>query len=500
MSLWKDKNSQEKKECKERRRKFLLAVNDKPLKIQFDKYFKVIGFGHEAVLKEFETYKVENSKLSQFLQYQKHEAEIREKNNTKNYSYDHSYDHSYDYSIDITKDDPTVLSASKIKQYEDALNRIPNGNWYEKLIVRFYISTEWIIEDWARKNNLDYIDYNEKNPYSPQDCNVAGVDIDVKTTLSVGKNWRKRPYYTRNSVEVKNEVQVAVSSAINSSSDDISYHTIQGIFDPVIYKNINHELKFLSVSSNFKNPCYFHPLDCYFLDKNIYEKIFDEEVKNKFENLNLDEEVFQYFLASPYYLTGIFHSISDSAIALKNLLEIHLKESHYDFIPIILELVDKKSIYLLPHYLADYLIVKIVKKEQIDKNLMNTVFSIFQPNIEQKIYIKNLFKLVELLPEVRCKWHSEESIEDMEISFLDGHIPTFQLVCPREPTKQTTIYSYSWKTGQTVIYSRESTCSSPECGGLTHKLKDFETKQMLTYCKATCSEFGRQAHKSNNKY
>ena len=71
----------------------------------------------------------------------------------------------------------------------------------------------------------------------------------------------------------------------------------------------------------------------------------------------------------------------------------------------IVELLDKKSIYLLPHFFADYLIGKIKNKEKIDKNLTNIIFSIFKPNNDQEIYINNLFKLIEILPKVVCKWH-----------------------------------------------------------------------------------------------
>ena len=66
MSLWKDKNSQEKKECKERRRKFLLAVDDKPLKIQIDKYFGVIGRGFEAINKSLKPTKLKNQNYLNF--------------------------------------------------------------------------------------------------------------------------------------------------------------------------------------------------------------------------------------------------------------------------------------------------------------------------------------------------------------------------------------------------------------------------------------------------
>jgi hypothetical protein len=473
----KNKNPQEKKECEERRRHFLQVVANKPLVIQIDKYFGVIAHGFQKVNEEFERYGVPNEKLSQILWLQKIHYEI-----ITNFQ---SNSLSYEYSVDIKKDDPPDLSPNKIKQYKAALNRNPGDNWYQELIIRFYITTEWIMEDWAKRNNLDYIDYNETDSFSPQDCRVAGVDIDVKTTLSIGENYREMPYYTRNEQVVQNEVQVGISSSVSKSSDEISFHCIQGIFDPSIYNKIDLELKYLSVSSKLKNPCYFHPLKSYFLET------------HKYENFNYDEDVIEYWVKS-HNLTAIFHSIGDSSVALKSLLEFQLKDFHYDLIPIILELVEKESIFLLPHYFADYLLSKIHNKQKIDTNLVDIVSSIFQLNEDQEIYIKNLFKLVKVLPKVTCKWHPEEGIKDMEIKFLDGHIPTFQVVCSHDPQKQTTIYSYSWKTGQTVIYSKEAVCPSTNCGGLTHKRKDYFSKQVEIFCKSSCITYGREAHNSNN--
>jgi len=476
--LWINKTSQEKKECEERRRVFLQIVANKPLASQIDKYFSVIGGGFQAVHKEFEDYGIDNPKLNQILWLQKIHSDINinfEKNSYSN-----------EYAIAIKTDDPPNLSLSKIKQYKDALNRNPGGSWYEKLIVRFYITTEWIMEDWAKKHNLVYIDYNEKDPFSHQDCNVADVDIDVKTTLSIGENYREMPYYTRNEQVVQNEVQVGISSNVSKSDDEVSFHSIQGIFDPSRYNKIDLELKYLSVHSKLKNPCYFHPLQSYFL------------ATYKFENFSYDEDVIKYWIKS-HDLTAIFHSISDSSVAIERLLESQLQVFHYDLIPMIVELLDKKSIYLLPHFFADYLIGKIKNKEKIDNNLTNIIFSIFKPNNDQEIYINNLFKLIEILPKVVCKWHPKEGIGDMEIKFIDGHIPTFQVVCSHDPQQQTTIYSYSWKTGQTVIYSNKDLCPSDNCGGLTHVKKDYYSKKIEVFCKRSCAQYGWAAHNSNNK-
>ena len=59
-------------------------------------------------------------------------------------------------------------------------------------------------------------------------------------------------------------------------------HNILGIFDPSKYNNIKSPLKYLPVFSQVKNPCYFHPLENYFLSN------------TKYENLNYDEDVIKY--------------------------------------------------------------------------------------------------------------------------------------------------------------------------------------------------------------
>ena len=471
MPLWNDKNSQKKIEFKERRRNFLLAVADNPLKTQIDTYFGVIGRGLEAINKEFETYEVENPKLNQLLYLKSIQAKI-----------DSSIDSNQYYAILIDQ----ALSESKKNQYKEALDHNKIDTWFEKLKIRFYITTEWVMEDWANRNDLDYLDYNEINPYSPQDCKIAGIDVDVKTTVSIG-SYHGLPYYTRNNEVARNEIQVAITSSIPKSDSEFSNHFILGIFDSSKYESINLELSFLSIVSNFKNPCYFHPLQFYFLSS------------FQFEYIDYDQDVIDYWIKSER-IEAIAQSIKDSSGFFKKTLKTNINSFHRDLIPIVEELIRKKSLYLLPHYFADFLIQKIQKKEYININLKDTVFSIYKPNEHQELYIDNLFKLFEILPKVRCKWHPEEGIRDMEIKFIDGHIPTFQAVCSHDPSRQTSIYTYSWKTGQTLIYKSEAICSSPECGGLTHKVKDFKSKKMLTYCKAGCSEFGKQAHKSNNKY
>jgi len=467
---WKDKNSHKKNESNLTRGLFLKNESLKPLGDQIHNYIELNSIDLHKALEEFSSYGISNSKLTQFLHLKSIEAKIE--TNTE------SIFESSQYYVVIDES----LSENKKKQYKEALDRNEFDNWYEKLKIRFYITTEWIMEDWAYKNNLDYEDYNEISPFSPQDCKVDGVDIDVKTTVSIG-SYHGLPYFTRNNQVVKDEVQVAITSSVPKSDDKYSHHFILGIFDSSNYELINLDLNFLSIDSHLKNPCYFHPLQDYFFSSYQYE------------NMDYDKDVIEYWLQSKN-ITAIAYSISNPLGYFENALKSKIGEAHYGLITIVLELISKKSLYLLPHYFADYLIQKIQKKENIEINLKDTIFSIYKPNEHQEVYIDNLFKLFEILPKVRCKWHPEEGIRDMEIKFIDGHIPTFQAVCSQDPEKQTTIYTYSWKTGQTLIYSSEFICSSPECGGLTHKRKDYESKQMKIYCKASCNKFGREAHKS----
>ena len=42
----------------------------------------------------------------------------------------------------------------------------------------------------------------------------------------------------------------------------------------------------------------------------------------------------------------------------------------------------------------------------------------------------------------------------MDLRYIEGDIPTFQVQCPQDPTKRTTIYSYSWKTYDTLLYKK----------------------------------------------
>ena len=141
------------------------------------------------------------------------------------------------------------------------LAKLKNGDtkipFPEDWKIRFYITAEWIVSDWARRHFLSHIDFNEEDPYSAIDCNIDGVNIDVKTTLGLGR-LKGIPLYNR--VRDESEIQVAIWSKIDnpfysSPQNAITRHAIQGIFDPNEYSSINIPLKFFLVKTTYKNCC-----------------------------------------------------------------------------------------------------------------------------------------------------------------------------------------------------------------------------------------------------
>ena len=78
------------------------------------------------------------------------------------------------------------ISPSKMKQYNSAMSRALEEaknrgeeeiNFFEEWKIRFFIISEWIVENWAIRHSLNHLDHNLNDPYSPQDCNIEGIDI-----------------------------------------------------------------------------------------------------------------------------------------------------------------------------------------------------------------------------------------------------------------------------------------------------------------------------------
>jgi hypothetical protein len=389
-----------------------------------------------------------------------------------------------------------IDARNKAEQNTDKTNKGEvKVSFYEEWKIKFYIITEWVVEDWALRHNLKYLDHNIKNPFSPEDCKINEVDIDVKTTIGLGR-LKAIPFHSR--TKDSKEIQIAVKSeCFNPRSPYYTQHNILGIFDPSRYRDINAPLKYLPIFTQVKNACYFQPLEEYFdVLPNINGKIIDynQEVIDSW--IKIDSLPKQKNYEVNYNLITIIFLMLDYPVRLNAFLKKQLPAIHHDFIPVIIELAAKKSIQLLPHYLTDYLIKKIYNKEEIDqKSIVHIMFSICFPNVSQRLYIENLFKLLEIIPDVCCKWHPEESIKDMELRYIEGDIPTFQAQCPQDPSKRTTIYTYSWKTYETLFYKKNLQCKDNNCGGLTHEWFDYdeESKKYKTICKSTCVLHGREA-------
>ena len=411
-----------------------------------------------------------------------------------------------------------------IGRYNHSISKSTNA--YKIINTWLYTLAEDIVEQWTLKNNLDYHDYNTSNQYAPQDCRIAGVDVDVKTTTGIGRQNLKN-FYRYKSEEDKtkniNEIIIGISSRTEKNrkpylSDTSSSHVILGIYDPSIYSQINLELKHFKPSSNLVNVCYFQSLESYFKTKTELDnykkrkydpKLIDYLTKTSLEGYEgslidkeeyiIDDGQYQDFSQMIYdgyrsFLPPIIYVLLDYPVRLGAYIKSLLPKENHDLIPIIVELASKKKLQLLPHYFADYLLDKILSKEKIDeKAILPTIFSLIivcdYQKVHALIYIKNLFKLAKILPNVRCKWHPNETMKDMSLSiFHNSYLPTVMAKCSHHPKHNTTIFTYSWKTGETLFYGQEDTknCDLDDCGCLIHQPYDNKW-----YGRKNCKKYGQ---------
>jgi len=301
-------------------------------------------------------------------------------------------------------------------------------------------------------------------------------------------------------------------------SDTNSSHVILGIYDPSIYSQINLELKYFKPSSNLVNVCYFQSLESYFKTKTELDdykkrkydpklidfltqaslKSYEGSLIDKEEHI-IDDGQYQDFSQMIYdgyrsFLPPIIFVLLDYPVRLGAYIKSLLPKENHDLIPIIVELASKKKLQLLPHYFADYLLDKILSKEKIDeKAILPTIFSLIivcdYQKVHALIYIKNLFKLAKILPNVRCKWHPNETMKDMSLSiFHNSYLPTVMAKCSHHPKHNTTIFTYSWKTGETLFYGQEDTknCDLDDCGCLIHQPYDNKW-----YGRKNCKKYGQ---------
>ncbi len=360
---------------------------------------------------------------------------------------------------------PMSLSGLKRKQYIIRLNNLKADDKWGECNTWLYTAAEYALELWAGNNALEFVDYNQEDIYSPRDCAISNVHLDVKTTMGVGR--RVLPKY--NNVSDCEEIMVGVGSLVNSRDERASIHKIHGIYDKQYYQGINLELKYYTHDSKYLNSCYFSSLESYFKTKVDIKRV---PLISNYES-NLDD------IRNRSALNALFFSIEDEDKI--SLLYRLLPDYHVDFIEIIRELLEKDRLTLLPHFLADYILGNIIEKRQISrKAIEDIIYSIFMPYESQKTYIDNLLKAKEAIANVECVNHVGESIEQMEIEFYAGAKPTLKACCSYNQTVKTTFFTYSWKTGETLIYGQRrntggarneipETCDLADCGCLTHK-------------------------------
>jgi hypothetical protein len=469
------------------KKKNLVELSKQPITKQVAKYKTL-----EKLINEFKKYQITNDKIDQIKGIEKLNDEIiTYKNNIESKEYI------------VTPDD---FSDNKRNQYKFRLNNIKKINYqkdadyfWDRLNTRLYTAAEWIAEDWSLKNGMPYYDYNQSDQMAPQDCRINEIDVDVKTTLQVGCK-RLKNYYSRKGTLYENEIILGITSwsakrDIIDTSEDFSEHLIHGIFDPNAYSAINLKLNYLPISTKLLNACYFQPLVSYFkLDLKL------NNISSKY-----DVDILDYLLNKRLSLPAIYVLISRYfPTKLKSYLISILPNTHHDLIEVIIELQTKNSIALLPHYLADYIMKCIQEKREIDSQAIDLLIdsiSIFQ--IDQKRYINNLLKLSKALPKVRCKFHKEETIKEMDIvegAREQGPTSTFYAQCSKNPINRTTIFTNSWKTGETVIYGDKDilVCDSIDCGCLTHPDRRVYKVTGLRFGRYECDKYGYKAEKKLN--
>jgi hypothetical protein len=376
------------------------------------------------------------------------------------------------------------MPSSKRLQYEERLRRLGEPSEWSKCFVRMYTAAEWAVEKWARAAGLECIDLNAANPYDPQDYTIGDHNVDVKTTIRVGRRGRRelKSYWSPDNLPLTEEVICAVTSTSDSSDAPKSQHCIQGIFCSLIYDKISVGLNYFKLDRNLLNVCYFQPPAIFFDREALAPQVPPP-----------DADVVEYCVENGRYLEAIFHLPTRDVAAL---LRKALPSCHHDFVPTAAELMSRQKRQLLPHYAADYLLGKIVHQESIDKEVVEEVlWSIFEPSEDQKKYLRFLMQAWKILPRVRCA-HCGEGIERMDVEPNWGERAKLILRarCATDRKLTTTFLAYSWKTFDALLYGERgiSVCDAPDCGCLTHVYDDPETGRR-TIGRRNCSKYGEHA-------
>ncbi len=375
------------------------------------------------------------------------------------------------------------LSPQKQQQLVARLARIgnPTKGWELHNTIA-YTYAEYFAEHWAKQQQLAVLDYNDTDLFAPQDYNIDGKDIDVKSVIGIGR--RKGTQYS--SFTDGNEVLLGVCTHTDKLNDDAIVLSIDGVFDPKKYQQINLELNYLKLHTS-PNVSYFSSAYDYFLspkDKEIAPLTINPPLLQYAESVN----------AIPLLLKlcpeGKREDLLKSLITAQNL----------PLISIIFELLTKNSVELFPHYLADYIIHQTVQKQAVDSANIRELLSLVTPISErQRRFILDLLKANETLKAVRCHWHPEETIADMgiDIYYSDtSSVPTLKAVCSCNPRLKTTFFTYSWKTNETLCYrSDDNICDHQNCGCLIHQYRDYKLG-FVVLGKSSCAKYGKKNYDS----
>lgn len=373
------------------------------------------------------------------------------------------------------------LSPQKQSQLNLRLSNIgnPETEWRKHNILA-YTYAEYYIEYWAKAHDLSVLDYNEKNQRAPQDYNIDGKDIDVKSVIGVGR--RKGTQYS--SISEKGEVLIGVNTYTAKLNDSLMKISIDGVFDPKQYENINLTLNYLKLNSS-PNVCYFSSLHDYFFPS-ISEQLTPQAI-----NYALIVHA-EHTKTLPLLLKNIDSKNHE------NLLTKLITPSNQQLIPIVIELLSKNKLVLFYHFLADYIIEKTVQKHIIDiQNIRQLLECISPCSTRVNTFIGDLLKVNETLKKVRCHWHPAETIVEMgiDVYYSDtSTVPTLKAVCSCNPNLKTTFFTYSWKTNETLAYQGDGDiCDHHLCGCLLHQYKDYELNSILLG-KSSCAKYGRDAY------
>jgi hypothetical protein len=375
------------------------------------------------------------------------------------------------------------LSSEKQRQFNLRIANLGNNpTVFDLHNTKVYTDAEYIVELWAKANNLSFLDYNAIDNFAPQDCKINDIDFDVKSVIGIGK--RKGIAYSSRGTLDENIIGVH-SDTVSLSTDEIIDYEIDGIFSSSMYQDVNLKLRYLKLNSRVINVCYFTPVNEFMLNERTH--LIAKLKSLGLTRLDLDYIIYQKHI--DYAL--LLMDEEQRTLYLKSVLTIN----NFSFINYINELCSSNKLYLLPHFLADFLFCSMVDKVKIDTgNLKEITYQIYNPSTRQKSYIDDVFNGYDAMDKVRCHWHPDETIEKMSVDIYQGFLPTLKACCSLDPRRKTTFFTYSWKTFETIIYDTDKTiCTFENCGCLTHQYRDYYLGR-LALGKKSCPKNGQQPY------